>query len=283
MNSRSPSPPPHPSHGLTDRKALVQHRARAWSGEPVDFLHRIALDEIQDRLADINKPFSDVAIVTGFPQFWQAAMPDAQVVPDDETLALEAGAFDLVIHVLALHWADDPVGQMIQSARALRPDGLLLVACLGGETLGELRDSLTRAEVEVTSGLSPRVLPMGEIRDLGALLGRAGLALPVADQLHQRVSYRGLFHLGADLRGMGETNALAGRLRHPTRRDVLMRAAEIYAKDHADPADPARVLATFDLVFLTGWAPADNQQQPLKPGSARMSLAEALASKRKEE
>ncbi len=299
MSLRPSSPPHHPpptlsnaqpsaasnapTIGLTDRKALDLHRIRALSAEPVDFLHRIALDEIQDRLAEINKPFSAPAIVTGFPDFWREALPNAKIVADMPTLDLTPEGHDLVIHALALHWADDPVGQLIQSARALRPDGLLLVVCLGGETLSELRDSLTRAEVEVTSGLSPRVLPMGEIRDLGALLGRAGLALPVADQLHQRVSYRGLFHLAADLRAMGETNALAGRLRHPTRRDIMMRAAEIYAKDHADPADPARVLATFDLVFLTGWAPADNQQQPLRPGSAKFSLSEALASKRIEE
>lgn len=151
---------------------------------------------------------------------------------------------------------------------------------LGGDTLRELRDSLTRAEVQVTSGLSPRILPMGEIRDLGGLLARSGLALTVADQFPQRTSYRDLFHLASDLRAMAETNALSQRLRGMTRRDVMARAAEIYQADHADPEHPGRVVATFDLVFLTGWAPAENQQKPLRPGSARMSLAEALASKR---
>ncbi|RDW11896.1 SAM-dependent methyltransferase, partial [Paracoccus thiocyanatus] len=136
---------------------------------------------------------------------------------------------------------------------------------------------------EVTGGLSPRVLPMGEIRDLGGLLARAGLALPVADQFTQTVSYRNLFHLGGDLRAMGEGNALAGRLRHPTRRDVLLRAAALYAENHADPQDETRIRATFDLVFLTGWAPDASQQKPLRPGSARMPLAEALASTRKPE
>ncbi|AGT10023.1 SAM-dependent methyltransferase [Paracoccus aminophilus JCM 7686] len=223
-----------------------------------------------------------MAIVTGFPDFWRAVMPEAKVVEDCPVLDLQPASHDLVLHAMALHWAEDPVGQLVQAARALRPDGLLLVATLGGETLSELRDSLTRAEVEVTSGLSPRVLPMGEIRDLGALLPRAGLALPVADHLRQSVSYRNFFHLAKDLRGMGETNALAARLRQPTRRDVLLRAAEIYAQDHADPANPDRVLATFDLIFLTGWAPSDNQQKPLRPGSAKMSLSEALASKRKD-
>ena len=282
MNPPTISPPAHPPHGLTDRQALLHHRARAARQGGVDFLHRIALDEIEDRLQEINRPFTSPAIVTGNAAFWREAMPHAKVVADDPTLDLQPAEHDLVIHVLSLHWSDDPVGQLIQSARALRPDGLFLAVCLGGETLSQLRDSLTRAEVEVSSGLSPRVLPMGEIRDLGALIGRAGLALPVADQISQKVSYRGLFHLAADLRGMGETNALAARLRHPTRRDVLLRAAEIYAKDYPDPANPERVLATFDLICLTGWAPADNQQQPLRPGSAKMSLAEALASKRKD-
>ena len=139
-----------------------------------------------------------------------------------------------------------------------------------------MRDVLTRAEAEVTGGLSPRVLPMAEIRDLGALLPRAGLALPVADHLTQNVSYRSLPHLAHDLRAMGEGNALAGRLRHPTRRDVLLRAGQLYAQDHPDPDDPDRIRATFDLIFLTGWAPDDSQQKPLRPGSARTSLAEAL-------
>lgn len=278
MSSHPSSPPT----GLIDRAALEHHRARARRGEAVDFLHRIALDEIEDRLAEVNRPFSDPVIVTGHPEFWQTVMPQAKIVADTPVLDLTPGAHDLVIHVMALHWAEDPVGQLIQSARALRPDGLLIAVTLGGETLHELRDSLTRAEVEVSSGLSPRVLPMGEIRDLGALLGRSGLALPVADHLSQRASYRNLFHLAKDLRGMGETNALSGRLRQPTRRNVLMRAAEIYARDHADPDQPERVLATFDLIFLTGWAPAENQQKPLRPGSAKMSLAEALASKRKD-
>lgn len=274
------TPSATPANGLTDREALILHRARAARLESVDFAHRIALDEVQDRLAEVNRTFSDPAIVTGHPDFWRTAFPQAKIVPDTATLDLQPQSHDLVIHAMALHWADDPVGQLIQSARALRPDGLFLAVLPGGQTLTELRQSLTRAEAEVVSGLSPRVLPMGEIRDFGGLLSRAGLALPVADQVTQRVSYRDLFHLAHDLRGMGETNALAARLRRPTRRDVLMRAAEIYQAEHPDPENPGRVLATLDLVFLTGWAPADNQQKPLRPGSAMTSLAEALASKR---
>lgn len=268
------------SSGLTDQHALEQHRVRSRNGQPVDFLHEIALTEIHDRLSEVNRTFNDIAIVTGWPDFWQQAFPTARVISDDDQLDLQPLGHDLVIHAMALHWANDPVGQMIQSVRALRPDGLFISVLPAGRSLHELRDSLTRAEVEVVSGLSPRFLPLGEIRDLGGLLSRAGLALPVADQQVQKVSYRDLFHLAADLRGMGETNALQTRIRHFTQRQIMMRAAQIYQSDHPDPDDPARVIATFELVYLTGWAPAENQQKPLRPGSAKMPLADALASKR---
>lgn len=268
---------------LIDRAALLRNRARAERLGTVDFLHRLTADEIADRLADVNRNFADIAIVTGWPAFWSAEFPGATVVGDSAELALVPGSYDLVIHAMALHWAEDPVGQIVQAARALRPDGLFIAAFPGGRTLNELRDALTRAEAEVAGGLSPRVLPMGEIRDLGALLGRAGLALPVADQISQAVSYRNLIHLGHDLRAMGEGNALNARLRRPTRRNVLLRAAELYAETHPDPADRQRIRATFDLVFLTGWAPDDSQQKPLRPGSAKMPLAEALANLRKPE
>lgn len=177
---------------------------------------------------------------------------------------------------MGLHWAEDPVGQIVQSARALRPDGLFIAVLLGGETLHELRDVLTRAEIEVTGGLSPRLLPMGEIRDLGGLLGRAGLALPVTDHLPLRLSYRDLSHLAADLRAMGETNALTDRLRRPSRREIFARAGADYAARHPDPANPGRIVATFDMIFMTGWAPDPDQQKPLRPGSAKVSLADAL-------
>lgn len=278
--AQAPPPATPPAPRLTDRPALVRQRARAAcpTGDrtPEDWLHRIALDEVQDRLLDINRTFTDVAVVTGMPAPWRAAFPRARVVPDDPVLDLAPGTLDLVIHAMALHWADDPVGQIVQSARALRPDGLFLAILPGGQTLAPLRDALARAEVEITGGASPRVLPFGEIRDLGALLGRAGLALTVADQMTQAVSYRDLFHLAADLRAMGEGNALALRPRRFARRDVFLRAAEILAGTAADPQEPGRVRVGFDLVALTGWAPAENQQKPLRPGSAAMSLADAL-------
>ncbi|UXU75959.1 MULTISPECIES: methyltransferase domain-containing protein [unclassified Paracoccus (in: a-proteobacteria)] len=262
---------------LTDRKALDRARDRARRIGPVDFLHRLVVDEMQLRCAEVNRRFTDVAVVTGWPELWRQAWPGARIVADTPVLDLAPGSHDLILHAMALHWAEDPVGQLAQCARALRPDGLLIAACPGGRSLHQLRDVLTRAEAEVSGGLSPRVLPMGEIRDLGALLARAGLALPVADQVTQHVSYRDLFHLARDLRAMGEGNALAERLRHPTRREVLLRAAALYAQDHPDPQNPGRIRATFDLVFLTGWAPDDSQQKPLRPGTARMPLAEALA------
>ena len=271
------NPPNNPAapRRLIDRQALQLHRDRAGRLGPADPLHRIARDEVQDRLAEINRPFTRIGIVTSWPEFWQAAFPEAHVTTDSERLDLPEG-LDLVIHAMALHWAEDPVGQIVQSARALKPDGLFIAACLGGETLTELREVLTRAEIETTGGLSPRFLPMGEIRDLGGLLARAELALPVADHLPLRLSYRDLFHLAADLRAMGETNALADRLSHPTRREIFARAAADYAQRHPDAADPARIIATFDMIFLTGWAPDSSQQKPLRPGSAQFSLTDAL-------
>jgi SAM-dependent methyltransferase len=204
-------------------------------------------------------------------------MPDARVVPDDEVLDLAPGAHDLIVHALALHWADDPVGQLVQARRALRPDGLLIAVTLGGQTLTELRQALATAEARRRGGLSPRVAPMGEIRDLGALLQRAGFALPVADGFTRRVSYASPLHLMHDLRAMGETNALADRERRFTARSVLWEAAAIYADAFPDPDAPdGRVTATFDFVCLTGWAPGPDQPQPLRPGSATTRLADAL-------
>jgi SAM-dependent methyltransferase len=259
---------------MTDRAALTAHRARARKGDgPALFLHAAARDEIHDRLAMVKRTFTAPAVVTGFPEAWDGFGP-ARIVPDQDTLDLKPQAHDLVIHALALHWAEDPVGQLIQCRRALRPDGLLLAVTLGGQTLTELRAALGRAEIEVTGGLSPRVAPMGEIRDLGALLQRAGLALPVADNWPLTVHYRSAFHLMQDLRAMGETNALDARLRGPTRRTVLSRAAALYADSHGGP--DGRIPATFEFVALTGWAPDDSQPQPLRPGSASRRLADAL-------
>jgi SAM-dependent methyltransferase len=260
---------------LTDRLALLRNRARAAGlAEPALFLHEDVAIEVQERLIEVNRPFTRPAIVTGFPDFWQKVLPQARVVADDEVLDLEPGAHDLVIHALALHWADDPVGQLIQSRRALRPDGLFIGALFGGHTLFELRAALAEAEAAVTGGLSPRVLPMGEIRDLGGLLQRAGFALPVADSLVRHVEYQNAFRLMADLRAMGETNALTTRLRRPTRRALFADMAKRYTAGFT--GSDGRIRATFELIFLTGWAPDDSQPKPLRPGSAAQRLADAL-------
>ena len=257
---------------ITDRTALTRNRARHQPGAL--FLHDTVAAELQERLTEVNKTFTSIAIVTGFPDFWQSQFPDAHVVEDAETLDLDAAAYDLVIHAMALHWANDPVGQLVQSRHALKPDGLFLGACFGGQTLHELRAALGQAEIHVTGGLSPRIAPMGEIRDLGALLQRAGFALPVADGTALTASYENAFHLMHDLRAMGETNALKMRLRKPTKRNVLTEAAGIYATEFAD--ETGRIPATFEIITLTGWAPDESQQKPLRPGSAKTRLADAL-------
>lgn len=257
---------------LTDRPALLRNRARA-SRAPATFLREMMVADIQERLSEVNRTFTTPAIVGPFPDLWAETLPGAVAVADDEVLDLTTDTYDLLIHDLCLHWADDPVGQLVQARHALQPDGLLIATLFGGQTLHELRISLAEAEARVTGGLSPRVAPMGEIRTLGTLLQRAGLALPVADNIITKVSYPSPLALMRDLRAMGESNALAHRLRRSTGRKVLEAAAEIY-EDHFG-AD-GRIPATFELVVLTGWAPHPDQQQPLRPGSAKARLADAL-------
>ena len=266
-----------PNTPLTDTHALALHRTRA-TPEGL-FLQESAADEVKDRLSLVNRPFTRAAVVTPFPDLWRAHMPDARIVADEEVLALEPGTHDLVIHAMSLHWANDPVGQLIQCRRSLSADGLLIAATFGGPTLSELRSCLADAEIAQTGGLSPRVAPMGEIRDWGALLQRAGFALPVADSLTIPVEYRDAFHLMHDLRAMGEANAMAARERHGAQRQVMTEAARVYSNQFAD-AD-GRIPASFELIFLTGWAPDDSQPKPLRPGSATTRLADALGATEK--
>ena len=261
--------PPH----LTDRSQLGRNRARA-ARAPALFLQQEALALVKERLQEVNRSFTAAALVTAAPGLWGPAFPGAKLVADEDLLDLEPGAHDLVLHALTLHWASDPVGQIIQARRALRPDGLFLAVLFGGGTLHELRASLAEAEVALTGGLSPRVAPMGEIRELGGLLGRAGLALPVADSLTLRVSYGSALALMRDLRAMGEGNALAARNRHPPPRALFESAEALYRRAYGTP--DGRLPATFELIFLTGWAPDPGQARPLRPGSARMRLAQAL-------
>lgn len=252
---------------LTDRPALLRNRNRATEF----FLHEEVIAEVKERLTEVNRAFTAPKIVTPFADLWSWIGP---TVPDDDLLALDAGQHDLLIHALCLHWANDPVGQLVQCRHALQADGLFLGFLFGGQTLNELRACLAEAEAEVTGGLSPRILPMGEIRDLGALLQRAGFALPVADSFTKTVRYRDTLHLMRDLRQMGEGNALAARLRHPTTRAVFARAAQIYQDQFAEPNGD--IHATFEIICLTGWSPHESQQKPLRPGSATQRLADAL-------
>ncbi|UWQ79268.1 methyltransferase domain-containing protein [Leisingera sp. S132] len=257
---------------LFDRRALEAHRSRRQ--QEALFLHYMARVEAEDRLSLVNRSFTAPAVVCPFPEVWERFGPEAKIVADEEVLDLEDGAHDVVIHAMCLHWANDPVGQLIQCRRALKEDGLLLVMLLGGRTLHELRSAMAEAETILLGGLSPRIAPMGEIRDLGGLLQRAGFALPVADLVPLKAEYRDVPHLIHDLRGMGETNALAQRLKRPAPRGLFQLADHIYRKHFANAE--GRLPATFELVCLTGWSPSDNQQKPLRPGSAQMRLADAL-------
>lgn len=264
---------------LTDRAALSRQRSRALrrgNGAAAE-LHGALAGAVQSRLAEVKRTFTAPVVVSGFPEFWANLLPGARHVADDPVLALEPGAHDLVVHAMALHWADDPLGQIIQARRALKPDGLFLAVLPGGRSLHELRSALAQAEADLTGGLSPRVLPMAEIRDLGALLQRAGLALPVADAESQPLAYRDLNRLTADLRGAGEGNALAARARRPMPRRLWARARQVYAEAFATPEGLFPV--TLELIWLTGWAPAESQPKPLRPGSAAMRLAEALGTR----
>lgn len=260
---------------LFDRETVLRHRSRVRSDDL--FLQHLAVDEIKDRLAMVKRSFNSVAVVTGFPDLWRDAFPDAVLVADDDMLDLKVGGHDLVIHAMCLHWANDPVGQIIQCRRALVSDGLFLAVLLGGRTLIELRSTLAKAESRATGGLSPRIAPMAEIREAGALLQRCELALPVVDSQVTIARYRDLWHLMQDLRHMGETNALVARLRRPTRRSVFDMAETAYRERYgsADGTLPA----TFELICLTGWTPDDSQPKPLRPGSARTRLADALGTR----
>jgi SAM-dependent methyltransferase len=203
-----------------------------------------------------------------------AASTSLRVAADEEALPFGDGTIDLVVSGLALQAANDLPGVLVQVRRALKPDGLLLAALLGGDTLTELRQSFAEAESELDGGVSPRVAPFADVREMGALLQRAGFALPVTDVDRTTVRYATPFRLLRDLRRMGAANPLVERRRVPLRRATLMRAMETYAERFADP--DGKVRATFDIVWLSGWSPHESQQQPLRPGSARQRLADAL-------
>ncbi len=280
---------------IFDRPLIRRRLARALASGAEDFLLPRAAADLVDRLAPVQREFRAV-LDLGTPRPVLAAalaeaLPGAvltraapapepenprwrTVVADGEAQPFAPGTFDLAASVLALHGFNDLPGALVQVRRALKPDGFFLAGLLGGQSLTELRAALTAAEAEIAGGASPRVAPFSDLRDLGALLGRAGLALPVTDTDVLTVRYASVFGLFADLRAMGATNALTARSRAPMGRRLLARAAEIYAERFSDP--DGRLRATFELVWLSGWAPDPSQQKPLKPGSAKVRLADAL-------
>ncbi len=247
---------------IFDYKALELHWARSERLPGQDFLLMEALQGLGERQAAMRRDFP-----------YQLELDlDAR-----EHVEVQPQSVDLITSGLGLHVINDLPGVLVQVRRALKPDGLFLAALFGGETLTELRQSLAAAEIETTGGVSPRVAPFADVRDLGGLLQRAGFALPVADVERTVVRYRDLFSLARDLRMMGATNALVERSRKPMRRDMLAAAMAHYARHFSDPDGKLR--ATFDIVYLTGWAPHESQQQPLKPGSAKSRLADALGAR----
>jgi SAM-dependent methyltransferase len=280
-----------------DRTAVRRHRDRA-AGRffEHDFLFREIGERLVERLDDVTRTFPrvlDVGCRTGFVGALLRGRPGVEqvvglelssamarragpgvVIGDEELLPFADGAFDLVISNLALHWTNDLPGALAQLRRALKPDGLLLAAMFGGETLAALRAALIEAELGETGGVSPRVSPVADLRDAGMLLQRAGFELPVVDGDLLTVTYADALALMRDLRGMGETNAIAERKRSLTRRSVLARAAAAYPEREPD----GRIRAGFQVIFLTGWSPHESQPKPLRPGSATTRLADALGS-----
>jgi NADH dehydrogenase [ubiquinone] 1 alpha subcomplex assembly factor 5 len=288
---------------LFDRRAWRLHRDRAariarnWAAA-ADFLHAEIADRLLDRLGLVGRAFpvaldlgardgvlaralaqrtGTVQVVAAEPSAaFLAAVPAPRVAADPELLPFRDASFDLIASVLALHWTTDLPGALAQLRRALRPDGLLLAAMLGGQTLVELRTALFEAELAEEGGVSPRVSPAIELGDAAALLQRAGFAMPVADSETITVTYPDALALMRDLRGMGETNALAARRRGLMRRATLARARVVYAEQFGD--SHGRLPATFEILFLCGWAPHSSQPRPLPRGSATHRLADALKS-----
>ena len=269
--------------------ALLQQRLKRAIQRNVsgaDFLLERTVQDLEDRLSTIERRFSRAVIVNPYTpsaalSLQQSGKAEAIISvdyqPKDSTeyLPLEPQSADLIISLLSLQFTNDTPGLMMQ-----KPDGLFLGCMAGAGTLGELRESLLQAESELTGGVSPRVAPFADVRDGGALLQRAGFALPVTDIENVTVRYDNMFALMADIRAMGMANILTGRSRKPVSRRLFMRAAEIYAERFSDP--DGRIRATFSFIWMSGWAPHVSQQQPLKPGSAKASLAEALLATEKE-
>jgi SAM-dependent methyltransferase len=272
---------------LFDQHALALRRQRA-ARAPALFLLDHAAADAADRLAAVLRRFETAVEIGSLSQrlgqelagrvgeFWRLGPAEARpdVVAAETALPLAEARFDLVLSLLSLQFVDDLPGALVQIRRVLRPDGLFLGALIGGSSLVELRQAMTEAEIAVEGGASPRVLPFVDVRDLGALLQRAGLALPVTDSETLTVRYETPLHLMRDLRAMAATNILIERRRTPLSRPTLLKAAEIYGERFSDP--DGRVRATFEIVWASGWAPAESQPKPARPGTATARLADAL-------
>ncbi|MBB3944157.1 SAM-dependent methyltransferase [Rhizobium skierniewicense] len=280
-----------------DAALIEKNRKRAWRSrdDKALFLLDLAADELADRLAIVERHFDNAVelhgatgitarriLDTGKVGAVKRVEMDAAFANGDEPLEiapiehlpLEPSSANLIVSPLSLHLTNDTPGTLIQIRRALKPDGLFMAAIPGAGTLQELRDVLLSTEIELSGGASARVIPFADVRDVGALLQRAGFALPVTDTETYTVRYDSILPLMRDLRAMGMSNPLTGRSRKPLNRRFFMRAAELYAEKYSDP--DGRIRATFSIIFVSGWAPHESQQKPLKPGSAKVRLADAL-------
>ena len=265
---------------LFDRALLIARQRRAQAAGPVEFLLDRVIEDMDERLAAVKREFTVVADIwtpgaglrppSPAGSFVHVALADSP----DEALPLKPESLDLALSALAFQFVNDLPGVLAQIRRALKPDGLILAAMIGGDTLTELRQSFAAAEAECEGGVSPRVAPFADLRDVGSLSQRAGLALPVTDVDRVTVRYDSAFALMADLRRMGATNILIERRRVPTRRATMLRMTEIYAERFSD--HDGRIRATFDIIWMSAWAPHESQQKPLKPGSAKASLEDAV-------
>lgn len=275
---------------IFDKKSVRQKRTRARANiEKYDFLMRRATKLIAERLDDVKRDFPS-ALQIGLrggkiehPKIGmlftmeQAPGYGADFIADEEFLPIKQGNLDLIVSPLCLHHINDLPGTLLQIRKALRPDGLFIAAMFGGETLHELRDCLMNAELDISGGISPRVAPFADKQQMGALMQRAGFALPVVDSEIFTVTYEHMFALCKDLRGMGETLNVKERAKGFSPRALFPAAAQLYAERFAE--EDGRIPASFEMIFLLGWAPHDSQQKPLQPGSAKNRLADALGTK----
>ena len=266
---------------IFDKRQARLNRERAVRHGADFFLFDWAMNQISDRLEIVTRTFDKKLHIGGRGKRLDGAIImdmaeglGCDILADEEFLPFPKNTFDLVTSALTFHMTNDLPGALLQICNALKPDGLFLAAMLGGETLYELRDCLARAEIERSGGVSPRIAPFADKPQMGALLQRAGFALPVVDSDILTVTYDSIFALMKDLRQMGEGNAIAARIKHVTRRDAFIRAGELYQRDYADTN--GRIRASFEIIFLHGWAPSETQQKPMRPGSAATRLADAL-------